>query len=50
MSGIQDTEIRGQRYEPDELLENGKWRVDSDSLGQVRVPAHRLGARKRSVP
>jgi hypothetical protein len=42
MSEIRDTEIKGERYEPGELLENGKWRVESDSLGQVRVPADRL--------
>jgi fumarate hydratase class II len=42
MSEIENTEIKDRQYKPGELLENGKWRVESDSLGQVRVPAGRL--------
>lgn len=42
MSVIQDTEIKDGQYEPGELPGNGKWRVESDSLGQVRMPADRL--------
>jgi fumarate hydratase class II len=39
---IQDIEIKGRQYEPHVLLESGEWRVESDSLGQVKVPANRL--------
>jgi fumarate hydratase, class II len=39
---IQEIEITGRQYQAGELLENGKWRVESDSLGQVKVPANRL--------
>jgi fumarate hydratase class II len=42
MSTINDTEIKDRHYEPGELLENGKWRVETDSMGSVRVPADRL--------
>jgi fumarate hydratase, class II len=39
---IQDTEMQGRQYEPHALRESGEYRVESDSLGQVRVPANRL--------
>ena len=42
MSNFEDTEMKDQLHKPGELVENGKWRLESDSLGLVRVPANRL--------
>jgi fumarate hydratase class II len=42
MPHVEDTSINDSHDKPGELLESGKWRVESDSLGQVRVPADRL--------
>jgi len=42
MSYVEDTQIKDGRYKPGTLLEDGKWRVEFDSMGQVRVPADRL--------
>ena len=42
MSQVKDTEITDGTYKPGTLLEDGKWRVEIDSMGQVKVPAERL--------
>ncbi len=42
MSQVKDTEITDGTYKPGCLLEDGKWRVEIDSMGQVKVPAERL--------
>ncbi len=42
MSQVKDTQIKDGTYEPGILLEDGKWRVEIDSMGQVKVPADRL--------
>jgi len=42
MTYIQDTEIENGTYKPGTLLDGGKWRVETDSMGQVKVPADRL--------
>ena len=42
MGSIEDTQIREGHFEPGQLVENGKYRVESDSTGQVKVPADRL--------
>lgn len=42
MSTVQDTEIKEGQYAPGTLLDKGKWRVEFDSMGQVKVPAERL--------
>ena len=42
MSHVEDTQIKDGTYEPGTLLEDGKWRVENDSMGQVKVPADRL--------
>ncbi len=34
--------IKDGRYEPGELLENGRFRVEFDSMGQVKVPVDKL--------
>jgi fumarate hydratase class II len=45
MPEIEDPEIREGQYKPGELLENGKWRVEADSMGLIKVPAvHLWGA------
>ena len=42
MSHVLDTQIKDGCYKPGTLLDSNKWRVEVDSLGQVRVPADRL--------
>jgi len=42
MSDFENTETNDQPPKPGELVENGNWRLESDSLGLVRVPADRL--------
>jgi fumarate hydratase class II len=42
MSSVQDTQITDATYAPGTLLEDGRWRVEFDSMGQVKVPADRL--------
>src|ERR1700678_1834885 len=42
MSYVEDTQINNIAYKPGTLLENGKWRIEFDSMGQVKVPADRL--------
>src|SRR5271155_2536696 len=42
MSNVEDTQIKDGRYKPGTLLDEDKWRVEFDSMGQVKVPAERL--------
>ena len=42
MSFVQDTQIKDGSFIPGTLLEDGRWRVEFDSMGQVKVPADRL--------
>jgi fumarate hydratase class II len=42
MSYIEDTQIKDGHFELGELLDNGKFRIESDSMGQVKVPAEHL--------
>ena len=42
MSYVEDTQIKHGNYQPGTLLDDGKWRVEFDSMGQVKVPADRL--------
>jgi fumarate hydratase class II len=42
MTKAEDTELVQGQYAPGTLLEDGKWRVEFDSMGQVKVPAGRL--------
>ncbi len=42
MSYIEDTQIKDGHFELGELLDHGKFRVESDSMGQVKVPAEKL--------
>jgi fumarate hydratase class II len=42
MAVVQDTQIKDGKYKPGTILEDGKWRVEFDSMGQVKVPADRL--------
>jgi hypothetical protein len=38
----EDTQIKDGHYAPGTILDDGKWRVEFDSMGQVKVPADRL--------
>ena len=40
-SETQDTQLKGKK-KPETLLNRDRWRVESDSLGEVKVPADRL--------
>ncbi len=42
MSDTQDTALENGNYSPGTLLEDGQWRIEIDSMGQVKVPADRL--------
>jgi fumarate hydratase class II len=42
MSQVVDTQLKDANYKPGTLLDNGRWRVEFDSMGQVKVPADRL--------
>ena len=42
LSPIEDTQIKNGQYKPGALLDDGQWRVEFDSMGQVKVPADRL--------
>ena len=41
MPYIEDTQIKDGQHKPGEILD-GKWRVEFDSMGQVKVPSDRL--------
>ena len=42
MSYVEDTQIKDGHYTPGTILDDGKWRVEFDSMGQVKVLADRL--------
>lgn len=42
MSYVEDTQIKDGQYKPGTVLDDGKWRVETDSMGQVKVPGDRL--------
>lgn len=42
MDSYQDIELPPNQYSDGELIDNGQFRVESDSMGQVKVPAERL--------
>jgi fumarate hydratase, class II len=42
MAYVEDTQIRDGHYKAGKVLDDGKWRVETDSMGQVKVPADRL--------
>src|SRR5215469_1108003 len=42
MEQVKDTEIRNGRDKPGTLVDGGTYRVETDSLGEVLVPADRL--------
>jgi fumarate hydratase class II len=39
---VQDTQIKNETYKPGTILDNGRWRVEFGSMGQVKVPAECL--------
>jgi fumarate hydratase class II len=39
MSYVEDTQIKDGRYAPGTILDDGKWRVEFDSMEQVKVLA-----------
>jgi fumarate hydratase class II len=42
MSHVEDTQLKDAIYTPGALVDNGQWRIEFDSMGQVKVPADRL--------
>ncbi len=42
MAQVEGTEIKDGQYKAGAILEDGKWRVEFDSMGEVKVPAGRL--------
>jgi fumarate hydratase, class II len=42
MSQIEDTQLSNLNYKPGATLDDGHWRVEFDSMGEVKVPADRL--------
>jgi fumarate hydratase, class II len=42
MSQVEDTQLKEAIYAPGALVDEGKWRIEFDSMGQVKVPADRL--------
>jgi fumarate hydratase class II len=42
MAYVEDTQIENGRLKPGTVLDDGKWRIEMDSMGQVKVPADRL--------
>jgi len=42
MSQVPDTQIKDGHYKPGTILDDGKYRVEFDSMGEVKVPADRL--------
>jgi fumarate hydratase, class II len=39
---VEDTQLKDADYKPGTLVDNGRWRIEFDSMGQVKVPAERL--------
>ncbi|WP_263382055.1 class II fumarate hydratase [Granulicella arctica] len=42
MANVEDTQLKNGTFKPGTLLEDGRWRIEFDSTGQVKVPADRL--------
>ena len=42
MSQVEDTQLKDATYTPGAVVDGGKWRIEFDSMGQVKVPADRL--------
>jgi fumarate hydratase class II len=42
MSQVEDTQLKDAIYTPGALVDGGQWRIEFDSMGQVKVPANRL--------
>ena len=42
MSQVEDTQLKNAIYTPGALVDGGEWRIEFDSMGQVKVPANRL--------
>jgi fumarate hydratase class II len=42
MSQIEDTQLKNTNYKPGALVDDGRWRIEFDSMGQVKVPSNRL--------
>ena len=42
MSQVADTQLSNVNHKPGTILDHGKWRVEFDSMGEVKVPADRL--------
>ncbi len=42
MAHVEDTQIKDGHYKPGTILDDGRWRVEFDSMGQVKVPVDRL--------
>ena len=38
----EDTQLKDGSYKPGTVVDNGRWRIEFDSMGQVKVPAERL--------
>src|ERR1700724_2086834 len=41
-SDIQDTQLKDTKEKPGVALNGDRWRIEDDSLGEVKVPADRL--------
>jgi fumarate hydratase, class II len=42
MSQAKEAQIKNESYRPGAIVGDGKWRVEFDSMGQLKVPADRL--------
>jgi fumarate hydratase, class II len=42
MSQVEDTQLKDSNYKPGTLVDDGRWRIEFDSMGQVKVPSNRL--------
>jgi len=42
MANVEDTQLKNGTFKPGTILEDGRWRIEFDSMGQVKVPADRL--------
>jgi fumarate hydratase, class II len=42
MSQVADTQLQDASYKPGTLVDNGRWRIEFDSMGQLKVPSEHL--------
>ena len=42
MSQVEDVQLKDANYKPGTLVDNGRWRIEFDSMGEVKVPSERL--------